>query len=204
MVVKITDFIELDEPLIFGDIRKYLRHNLSKSRANGHIMELGVFKGSTLNHIADAVAPRTVYGFDSFEGLPQNWALSENTAITAGFFATNELPKVSKNAELVVGLFNNTLPEWIGAHPGDISFLHLDCDIYSSTASALTELNTRITTGTIIVFDDMYSWKDEDDYSYWRRGQWKALREWLKDYDREVEPLARMRRRYSCSVIVTK
>lgn len=204
MAIKITDFIEIDEHLIFGSMKKYLAYNLSKSQAKGHIMELGVWKGATINHIADLIAPRMVYGFDSFEGLPQSWTMSEDISIDAGYFAVKELPKVRKNVELVKGLFSDTLAGWIGDNPGDVSLLHLDCDIYSSTATALTELNTRIIKGTIIVFDDMYSWQDEDDYLYWRRGQWKALREWMKEYDRDVEVVARMRRRHSCSVIVTK
>ena len=201
-MTKISDFIETEN--VFGDIRKYFAYNISQSRADGRILECGVYKGTSVNHIADIVAPKTVYGFDSFEGLPEPWEIGEDNIIDVGCFSTKELPKVRKNVELIEGWFKDTLPEWAGDSPQPTSFLHIDCDIYSSTIDVLKYLNHTFVEGTVIVFDDLYSWTDEDEYPYWRRGQWKALREWLRDYSREIEVVSRMRRRHSGAIRIIK
>ena len=49
-------------------------------------MEFGVFEGITLRHIARAIAPeRRVTGFDTFDGLPDDWGdlLAKGTFATA-------------------------------------------------------------------------------------------------------------------------
>ena len=40
---------------------------------DGLIVEFGVRTGKTINHIANAFPDRRVFGFDSFEGLPEDW-----------------------------------------------------------------------------------------------------------------------------------
>ena len=40
---------------------------------DGLILEFGVYSGDTINHIAKQLPNRKVHGFDSFEGLPENW-----------------------------------------------------------------------------------------------------------------------------------
>ena len=202
-MVKITDLIELDK--VFGDIRKYFAYSLSQSAfKGGNIVECGVFKGSTINHLADLVNPQIVYGFDSFEGLPEAWERGgDKETIPAGFFATKEMPKVKKNVQLIKGWFKDTLPKWAAENTQPLSLLHLDCDIYSSTLDALVLLNSIIKPGTVIILDDVYSWQDEEDYAYWRRGQWKALREWMRDYSRDVEAVSRLNRRSSAAILVT-
>ena len=35
--------------------------------------------------------------------------------------------------------------------------------------------------GTIILFDELIN------YAYWKDGEWKALQEWIKEFDRELE-----------------
>lgn len=202
-MVGINELIDAEK--VFADARKYFAYNLSQVGVEGNVVECGVYKGSSINHIAEIVGPnKPVYGFDSFDGLPEEWEIGENNTVKEGYFATKEMPKVKKNVELIKGWFKDTLPAWCGENPAPIAFLHLDCDIYSSTIEALTFLNHGLKRGSVIVFDDMYSWIEEDDYPYWRRGQWKAFREWLKEYSREVEVVSRMRRRKSCAVRVIK
>src|SRR5690349_16469603 len=41
--------------------------------AHGFQLEFGVYSGTTINRIAEADYSRTVWGFDSFEGLPERW-----------------------------------------------------------------------------------------------------------------------------------
>jgi hypothetical protein len=75
---------------------------------NGLIMEFGVYKGESINFIADLLPNRQIYGFDSFEGLPETWRYN----FYKGTFKLNNLPEVRKNVVLVKGLFEDTLPKF--------------------------------------------------------------------------------------------
>jgi len=136
---------------------------------NGLHLEFGVFSGHTINHIARQVAG-PVYGFDSFEGLPERW----RDRLGAGHFKVQALPEVRSNVTLVKGWFDKTLPEFLQTHPGDVAFLHVDCDLYSSTKTIFDCLAPRIKPGTVIVFDEYFN------YPGWREGEFKAFHEFVE------------------------
>lgn len=155
----------------------------------GTAAEFGVFRGHSLCRILDA-RKGLAYGFDSFEGLPESWDTGSGEAHQPGHFAT-ELPKDLPNrARLVQGWFKDTIPAWLAEHDDAIALLHIDCDLYSSTAEALEGLNDRIVPGTVIVFDELVDWA-EAWYPNWREGEWKALCEWIKTSGRTVKALSR-------------
>lgn len=52
----------------------------------GLVAEFGVFRGSTLRRIAEALPGRTVFGFDSFEGFPEDWDLAYGLTSKKDFF----------------------------------------------------------------------------------------------------------------------
>jgi hypothetical protein len=52
-----------------------LSHAIEIALKSGLVLEFGVASGRTISHIA-ARTTRTVYGFDSFEGIPEAWAVS--------------------------------------------------------------------------------------------------------------------------------
>ncbi|MFD2205761.1 TylF/MycF/NovP-related O-methyltransferase [Kiloniella antarctica] len=164
----------------------------SLADTTGYFLEFGVYKGRTLNHIAGKFPSLKIWGFDSFDGLPEPWVRSyDKTNVTPQkWFALDELPVVASNVELVVGLYESSLPAWLSEHDGNVSFLHVDCDLYSSTKEILNNLNDRIVPGTIIVFDELFDWP-EAGYESWRECEWKALIEWMAEYGRDVEPLCR-------------
>ena len=132
----------------------------------GLYLEFGVFSGNTINHIAGQV-DKPVYGFDSFEGLPERW----RDSLGAGHFKVNALPEVRSNVTLVKGWFDKTLPDYLKTHPGHVAFLHVDCDLYSSTRTIFDCLAPRIRPGTVIVFDEYFG------YPGWREGEFKAFQE---------------------------
>ena len=47
---------------------------LPKISTDGLILEFGVRKGLTIKEIAKRISKRKCYGFDSFEGLPEDWS----------------------------------------------------------------------------------------------------------------------------------
>jgi hypothetical protein len=112
-------------------------------------------------------------------------------------------PTFDSNVKLVPGWFSDSIPLWKAANPGIISFLHVDCDLYSSTRDVLTLLNDRIVPGTVIAFDEMYPWSDPDAYDLWSEGEYRALGEWLAEYDRKFRPLLRSGHQ-QCSLVVIR
>jgi predicted O-methyltransferase YrrM len=118
----------------------------------GLYLEFGVHTGGTLRSITELAPSGSVYGFDSFEGLPEDW----RTQYTAGTFAVDALPQVP-DAELVVGWFDQTLPGFLEQHPEPVAFLHLDADLYSSTKTVLEALESRLRPGTVVVFDEYFN-----------------------------------------------
>jgi len=162
----------------------------ARMRTPGLSLEFGVWKGGSLNYLADLVHPDKIYGFDSFEGLPEEWDTGREFH-QKGHFAT-KLPEVRPNAELVPGWFSKTLPEFLEKHPGDIALLHIDSDIYSSAKFILESLDHRIVPGTLIIFDELCDFTEDGAfYPKWREGEWKAVSEWLKEKKRSIRPLFR-------------
>ncbi len=147
-----------------------LRFALAEAPAEGLVLEFGVAKGASLRHLA-ALTSRVVHGFDSFQGLPSAWG---GTTEAAGAFSTGgRLPPVPANARLHVGWFDATLPAFLAANPGPVALLHIDCDIYASTAAVFAALAARIVPGTVIVFDEYFN------YPGWRAHEWKAFQEFV-------------------------
>lgn len=137
----------------------------------GLILEFGVRYGYSISHLAKLFPKRKIFGFDSFEGLPEAWHNER-----AGAYSTmGEIPEVPKNITLIPGWFNATLPEFKKNHPEAIAFINIDCDLYSSTKLVLEELSPQIIPGTIIVFDEYIG------NTHWRDDEFKAFQEWTKN-----------------------
>jgi len=157
--------------------------------STGAILEFGVFRGNTIRHIAERFSEETVHGFDSFEGLPEDWDIGHKVIAGSEFDRQGNLPKVPNNVKLWVGWFNDTLPKYLQENNEQIKLLHVDCDLYSSTITVLDLLNPFIVKDTIIIFDDFFPWGDVG-YDTWKEGEYKALEEWLIKYDRAFTVLS--------------
>jgi hypothetical protein len=195
-----------------GTTKKAKRYNhlwqaLKATRISGHAMEFGVWQGRTITRIGRYFSKQTVWGFDSFIGLPESWftkSSQQGPSHPAGKFTLDgKLPASVSNVELVAGWFNDTIPTWLEKNSGDICFLHIDSDLYSSALTVLTLLNERIVPGTVIVFDEMYPWANYEKYDLWEQGEFKALGEWISTYNREFVPLFRSQHQ-QCSLTITK
>jgi hypothetical protein len=81
-----------------------------------------------------------VYGFDSGHGLPKPTDFRDcPNLFLEGQFPLDEarlLPSLER-AELIVGLVDRTVPEFMSRRPAPIGFVSFDLDLYSSTACAL-------------------------------------------------------------------
>lgn len=142
-----------------------LSHAVRQAPQHGLILEFGVASGRTITHLA-SLSSAIVYGFDSFEGLPESW----RTEFSKGTFAGDD-PAVPGNVTLVKGWFEETLPAFLSTHGGPLSLLHVDCDLYSSTKTIFNLLVERIVPGTVIVFDEYWN------YPGWRQHEYRAFEE---------------------------
>jgi hypothetical protein len=160
---------------------------------DGIVMEFGVFTGTTINYIAKKLPQFDIAGFDSFEGLPEFW----RDGFDKGFFTT-PLPAVEKNVTLVKGWFDQTLPEFEKKDSRKIAYLHIDCDLYSSTKTIFSCLGDKIVEGTVIVFDEYFN------YPGWMEGEFKAFMEFLAETGKQYEYLTYNNRHEQVAVVITK
>ena len=144
---------------------------------NGLWLEFGVFSGTTVNIIA-RFTDQTVYGFDSFIGLPENWRDGKEQG---RYSCEGQLPAVSKNVELVPGWFEETLPKFLEQHSQPVAFVHIDCDLYSSTRTILDAMKHRLVPGSVIVFDELFN------YPGFEQHEIKAFYEFLSQNNIECE-----------------
>lgn len=148
----------------------------------GACLEFGVYKAATLNYFAKNLPNRPWHGFDSFEGLPEVWGGGEKAQ--GAFSLGGQLPKVRSNVSLHKGWFSNSFPPFLKENSGDIAFMHLDADLYSSTIDVLMLANDRLPVGAYLLFDEYFG------QIGWRSGEHKALLEWEQACNRQVKCLA--------------
>lgn len=166
-----AEFVNQQMPLVesFPDNFSLLKHALSLVQLNGLYCEFGVYSGRTINFLA-SLTQNKIYGFDSFEGLPETW----RDGFKKGHFALNNLPTVKDNVILLKGWFDQTLPLFLKEHDEPLAFLHIDCDLYSSTKTIFDLCKNHICAGTIIVFDEFFN------YPNWQQGEFKAFNEFVE------------------------
>jgi hypothetical protein len=139
----------------------------------GDIVECGVASGASL--FAQAVflehkqPRRTIYGFDSFEGLPEITAEDDPDVYPEGKFkgkfansmesviarlVSSGIPEefIDRHVHLVKGWFAETLPGF----DQPIGLLHIDVDLYQSYLDVLENLYPRVSRGGIVAFDEYH------------------------------------------------
>ena len=161
---------------IFLNFKDYHKFIIERAKENDEYnkkfyLEFGVYKGTSINFFSKHV--NTIYGFDSFEGLKEDWAGYE---LQKGYFSLNRKPpKLNKNVIPVVGWVQDTLVPFLEKHKPEINFLHLDMDTYESTKFVLTKIKPYLVKNCIIAFDELYN------FSGWELGEYKALKETFND-----------------------
>ena len=142
----------------------------------GMWMEFGVFNGVTINILTQF---NKTYGFDSWEGLPEDW----NQENLKGIFNTNgTIPFTpNENTVLIKGWFDESLPKFIKEnHINKVSLLHLDADLYSSTKCVLDNLKPFFKGECIIIFDEFFNYPD------WENHEYKAFKEFVYQMKEQI------------------
>lgn len=171
-------------------------HYLSRNQIEGDYLEFGVYRGETFRNAIRAAgqgfrgAPQGRFGgrfvaFDSFAGLPQVASMGAGrNPYRHGEFAAPQVefertlgPLLRQHpVEIVPGWFEETLT----AQTADrlqlrrAAFVNIDCDLYESTVPVLRFVTPLLHTGSIVYFDDWFSYRGSMD-----EGEPRAAREWL-------------------------
>lgn len=123
---------------------------------DGVFLEFGVFKGASIKASAERLPSRKFYGFDSFEGFPDDgrddWDYD---------FSVDGIPEVPSNVSLIKGFFSDTLEDFLSRLSEPVAMIHIDCDIYSSTSEVLRSLHKFgfLRPGLIICFDELINYR---------------------------------------------
>lgn len=141
------------------------------SPVNGLLLECGVYKADTLNYFAGKLNSRQWHGFDSFEGLPEDWGGGEKGK--GAFSLGGKLPAVKGNVQLHPGWFDNMVAPFLQNQQQPVAFIHLDADLYSATKTVLEASTPYVQAGTLLLFDEYFG------QIGWREGEHKAFAEWL-------------------------
>jgi hypothetical protein len=196
-VIETCQFIEAELPLInsFSNYHQLVAFAADVGRrTDGLICEFGVWRGTTINRLARYFPDRVVYGFDAFEGLPEPW----RDGYPRGTFGSKQLPTVLPNVRIVPGWFHETLAPFLNKRTESAAFLHIDCDVYSSTRTVLDAFASRLTNGTVILFDEFFN------YPGWKHGEHRAWSEFVTASGIEFDYLGYARASRQLAVRITR
>ena len=158
-----------------NDIRKYsISKAFNNSNNGGNLfLEFGVYKGDSINLFGNFLLQhgKEIYGFDSFEGLEEEWNMNDYNPI--GRFSLNKKsPKVLKNVTLIKGKVQNTLEDFLkDKKDKKIIFAHMDMDTYTPTKYAINKIKPFLQKGSVILFDEFYGFPN------WQLHEYKAFTE---------------------------
>jgi O-methyltransferase len=171
-----------------------LEHHGLKDAAIDYL-EFGVCQGHSMKWWVKAnTNPSTkYYGFDTFEGLPENWG----KAFKKGDMSAAVPEMNDDRVEFFTGLFQDTVPGFLNTHLQDGSrkkVIHLDADLFSSTLYALSNLSNYIKPGDILLFDEF----NVPNHEYY------ALRIFEKTFYREFKMIGAVNNYYQTAFVVVK
>jgi Tfp pilus assembly protein PilF len=152
------------ETRVFGCTASTLRFAAALAHVQGLVLEFGVRFGTSLR-VLQAAVDQTVHGFDTFTGLPEDWHTMPKGAYSTG----GRVPELGPTMPLHPGLFADTLPGFLDAHPGPARLVHVDCDLYGATLDALRPLAERVGPGTVLVFDEYLMnphWREDEHRAF--------------------------------------
>lgn len=122
----------------------------------GDIAEFGVYEGWLCRGIAELAPTRTVWAFDTFEGMPiEDHTVGLDDDNPPGKWASDRIQTLSRlaipNIRVMKGRFVDTLPK---CDSDGFALVHIDCDTYNGYRQVLNWLPTHLSNGAIVTLDD--------------------------------------------------
>jgi hypothetical protein len=157
---------------IFLDTHNIYEYIIEKAKENDKeeqklYLEFGVYKGHSINLFSKSL--KKIYGFDSFEGLREDWIGYLHPKGT--FNLNKKVPKLNRNVSINIGWVQDTLIPFLDKNKEEINFVHMDMDTYESTKYVLKNIKSRLAKKCIILFDELYNFPGFEVNEY------KALKE---------------------------
>ena len=186
-----------------GNVIYWLKFFEMTKNVPGDIVECGIGRGRSLiilcalNYFFEKNegGQRRIFGYDSFEGFPEptiedrsfrdhkkgDWSKSPTgkDVYTEEFvkkvLTEAKIPINEIKLTLTKGFFEKSLPN----HPNDpIAILHVDGDLYQSHKSTLENLYDKVSSGGVIIFDDIcYGFENSEPFP----GARTAVKEFFND-----------------------
>ncbi|MEE9378113.1 MAG: TylF/MycF/NovP-related O-methyltransferase [Candidatus Lokiarchaeia archaeon] len=138
-----------------------------------------------------------IFGFDSFEGLPEKKSPKDDLKRWHKGLFSNDLSIIEKKVKsrginlnrgsirFFKGYFEETLTSQLRTELSKYppSIVNIDCDYYSSTITVLRWLRPILQSGTLFYFDDIWSFCGHPDY-----GEIAAIREFNEEENGLLTP----------------
>ncbi len=185
----------------FGEILR----NMAKQGLSGDYLEFGVYRGSSFMTTYDlarrhGLSQMRFLAFDSFRGLPagENWGEGMYSCSRQRFLKmVRKAGADLRRVHAIEGFYEDSLTAEVKRELGiqRAAFVHLDCDLYSSTSQALAFLRGIVDEGTVLVFDDWSCYDQSDEH-----GQRRAFKEWpLAEYFEDLYDEGNWGRGFVCT-----
>lgn len=176
---KSKEFLELkdmdfEQEFLLINNKKFQNYTDTTSDESNHpiiYLEFGVAGGNSITYAAKTNQNQKsrFIGFDSFEGLPENW---RNSHKKGAFSTDGKIPETTDTRiKFVKGWFEDTLDKEISniikiieQNPNSQLFINMDADIFSATLYVLIKLEKFITKGVIIRFDEFGYLYDNNEF----------------------------------------
>lgn len=188
IIFKTFKFLESPRELIIRIAMEFVRDN----RVAGDYLEFGVARGDSFSNAYHCAKLHQLnemkfYAFDSFQGLPEikgvdaEFKQFEKGQCSCSLEEFKEnIHKMGVNLSevtIVSGYYNEVLNESIKKKLGirSAAVVYVDCDLYESTVPVLDFIKSYLTDGSILIFDDYFSFRGNPN-----RGERRAFRELLE------------------------
>jgi O-methyltransferase len=177
------------------DLYTFIKDHYTLPEAKILYLEFGVAAGASFKWwLAENKSPDSrFFGFDTFEGLPEDWG---------GFYKKGDMASSTpviddKRGAFIKGLFQDTLNDFINNHQSlmkqpDRKIIHMDADLYSATAYALSQLSQYLRKGDLVFFDEFSVPMHE----------FKAFYEFTANFNIKLTPVGAVNNFYQVAFIV--
>ena len=160
-------------PNLNTNLLTYIFDNMSyKHKDNTLWLDFGIRCGGNANYISLKTDDK-LYGFyNNNNGFPEKW--DNDTFIWKN---------INSNIIISNGPYNETVENFITTQDKKISFIHIDCDYYSSSKYVLNTIKNYIDKDCIIIFDELVNYPGFDGPN----GELKALYEFITENNVDYE-----------------
>ena len=164
------------------------------NNVKGDYFEFGLWRGKTfcyahLMKLRYRQFDTKLFGFDSFQGLPEIKDPKDNIWSQGQFACSeNELRQhlkvkgfLDNEFELIPGYYENSLNDSLHKQfqNNSAAIVYIDCDLYESTIQVLNFISRYLVNGSIVCFDDYYNYKGSPD-----QGEQKAMSDFLQEHQK--------------------